>query len=80
MTHVGVRVALVTGANRGLGFETSRELLAKGLRVVLTGRDDRALQRAVGELGADAARVVTVHMDVDGVASITRAHQSSTNN
>ena len=47
MTPAGVRVALVTGANRGLGFETSRQLLAKGLRVVLAGRDDRALERAV---------------------------------
>ncbi|MGH9200674.1 MAG: SDR family NAD(P)-dependent oxidoreductase, partial [Vicinamibacterales bacterium] len=36
------RVALVTGANRGLGFETSRQLLARGLTVVLAGRDPRA--------------------------------------
>jgi NAD(P)-dependent dehydrogenase (short-subunit alcohol dehydrogenase family) len=75
MTPADVRVALVTGANRGLGFETSRQLLAKGLRVVLAGRDDRALERAVGELGADAARAMTVRMDVTDVASITRAHR-----
>jgi len=75
MASAGVRVALVTGANRGLGLETSRQLLAKGLRVVLAGRDDRALERAAGELGADAERAMTVRMDVTDVGSITRAHR-----
>src|SRR4029078_12794014 len=75
MTLVGGRVALVTGANRGLGFETSRQLLAKGLRVVLAGRDDRALERAVGELKADPERAMTVRMDVTDVASIMRAQR-----
>lgn len=67
------RVALVTGANRGLGFETSRQLLAKGLRVVLAGRDERALERAVDKLGSDAERAMTVRLDVTDVASVTRA-------
>jgi NAD(P)-dependent dehydrogenase (short-subunit alcohol dehydrogenase family) len=45
------RVALITGANRGLGFETSRQLLAKGLTVVWLdenynfGNNSRALYR-----------------------------------
>ena len=43
MRNAEARVALVTGANRGLGFETSRQLLAKGLTVVLAGRDEAAL-------------------------------------
>ena len=76
MTPVSGRVALVTGANRGLGLETSRQLLAKGLRVVLAGRNERALERAVGELGAGAERAMTVRMDVTDVASITRAHRA----
>ena len=58
MTPAGVRVALVTGANRGLGFETSRQLLAKGLRVALAGRDDQALARAVDELGGASEGVL----------------------
>ena len=45
-------MALVTGANRGLGLETSRQLLAQGLKVVLSGRDEDALDRAAATLGS----------------------------
>jgi NAD(P)-dependent dehydrogenase (short-subunit alcohol dehydrogenase family) len=57
------RAALVTGANRGLGLETSRQLLDRSLRVVMTGRDERALQRATGTLGA-GDRALALRMDV----------------
>ena len=40
------RVAVVTGANRGIGLETCRQLLGGGLLVVMTGRDATALERA----------------------------------
>jgi NAD(P)-dependent dehydrogenase (short-subunit alcohol dehydrogenase family) len=70
------RVALVTGANRGLGLETSRQLLAKGLKVALAGRDDDALERAVKSLGQDDGRAMTVRLDVTDAASITRARQA----
>jgi NAD(P)-dependent dehydrogenase (short-subunit alcohol dehydrogenase family) len=75
MTPGGVRVALVTGANRGLGFETSRQLLAQGLRVVLAGRDEQGLERAADELDAGAERAMAVCLDVTDVTSITRAHR-----
>jgi len=46
------RVAVVTGGNRGIGLEVSRQLAAKGLKVVLTARDgDRAKQAAAGLQG-----------------------------
>jgi NAD(P)-dependent dehydrogenase (short-subunit alcohol dehydrogenase family) len=70
------RVALVTGANRGLGLETTRQLLAQGMTVVMAGRDESALQgarTALGERGRERAHVVP--MDVTDVDSITAAHR-----
>jgi len=44
------RIALITGANRGLGLETSRQLLRRGYHVVLTGRRPRQIAAAVKSL------------------------------
>jgi NAD(P)-dependent dehydrogenase (short-subunit alcohol dehydrogenase family) len=70
------RVALVTGANRGIGLEACRQLLALGLRVVMTGRDARALTNALDGLdsGADA---IAVPMDVTDPKSIRTALETA---
>ena len=66
----------MTGANRGLGFETARQLLAKGLSVVLAGRDAAALERAHRSLADhDQRRAATVQMDVRSVESIIAAQR-----
>jgi NAD(P)-dependent dehydrogenase (short-subunit alcohol dehydrogenase family) len=71
------RVALVTGANRGLGLETSRQLLAKGMTVVMAGRDEATLARARAGLGKDEqSRAVIVRMDVTDSRSIVDAHHT----
>jgi NAD(P)-dependent dehydrogenase (short-subunit alcohol dehydrogenase family) len=71
------RVALVSGANRGLGLETTRQLLGKGLTVVMAGRDIAALERARRTLGQDEqARAVAVPMDVTDSDSIVAAHRT----
>jgi NAD(P)-dependent dehydrogenase (short-subunit alcohol dehydrogenase family) len=49
------RVALLTGASRGIGFAIAERLVAEGASVVVTGRDAEQLSSAVERLGADRA-------------------------
>ncbi|MEU1054107.1 SDR family oxidoreductase [Streptomyces sp. NPDC005876] len=52
------KVALVTGASRGIGYGVAEALVARGDRVCITGRNEEALNEAVERLGAD--RVIGV--------------------
>jgi NAD(P)-dependent dehydrogenase (short-subunit alcohol dehydrogenase family) len=72
------RIALVTGANRGIGLETCRQLLAQGLRVAMTGRDQHAVERALEGLHASRDSVIAVRMDVTDATSIKAAHNTIT--
>ncbi|MFJ9818956.1 SDR family oxidoreductase [Streptomyces sp. NPDC101151] len=47
------RVALVTGASRGIGYGVAEALIARGDRVCITGRNEEALKEAVEQLGAE---------------------------
>ena len=70
------RIALVTGANRGLGLEIARQLLAQGLRVVLTGRVEAATNRALEALGAASKDALAVRLDVTDPPSIAAARRT----
>jgi NAD(P)-dependent dehydrogenase (short-subunit alcohol dehydrogenase family) len=76
MAATSTRVALVTGANRGLGLETCRALLRLGLRVVMTGRDEEAIQRARSGIGDTSPNLFAVQMDVTDAGSIHSAHRT----
>ncbi|MEU6461088.1 MULTISPECIES: SDR family oxidoreductase [unclassified Streptomyces] len=52
------KVALVTGASRGIGYGVAEALVARGDRVCITGRNEDALKEAVVKLGAE--RVIGV--------------------
>ena len=64
------RIALVTGGNRGIGFETCRQLGRKGLRVILTSRKLEAGERAAGDLRKEGLEVHYRQLDVTDVDSI----------
>ncbi|WP_338776279.1 SDR family oxidoreductase [Streptomyces sp. DG1A-41] len=52
------KVALITGASRGIGYGVAEALVARGDRVCITGRNEDALKEAVEQLGSD--RVIYV--------------------
>ncbi|WP_433855402.1 SDR family NAD(P)-dependent oxidoreductase [Streptomyces kronopolitis] len=61
---------LITGANKGLGFETARRLLAAGHTVYVGSRDVARGRRAAGRLGA---RARFVQLDITDDASVAAA-------
>jgi len=74
------RVALVTGANRGIGFETCRQLARQGFTVLLTARDEEKAREAAGRLKAEDLLATPLWLDVTdptGVAIVARQVESS---
>ncbi|AZS71148.1 oxidoreductase [Streptomyces lydicus] len=59
------RTYLVTGATRGLGFATARELVADGAHVVITGRTEESAAAAAASLGERALGVAADNADAD---------------
>lgn len=65
--------ALITGATRGLGRETARQLAARGWTVHLGARDVRRGNEVAAELSAVGGEVRVVELDVTSDASVTEA-------
>jgi gluconate 5-dehydrogenase len=66
------RVALVTGAHRGLGFAIARGLAAAGARVVINGRDADALCGAIAKLASENLGVESALFDVTDASAIQK--------
>ncbi len=66
-------IALVTGGNRGLGFETARQLRGQGWEVVLTARSLPRAEAAAAQLGALPAKLdVRSAEDAEALAELVR--------
>lgn len=66
-------IALVTGANRGLGFATAEALARTGASVIITGRDSASAQTAADQLAGQGLAVEALAMDVTSPADVRAA-------
>ena len=69
-----MKTALVTGANRGVGFEIAKELAEKGFYVFLSARDSDKGKKAVEDLRKKRFYVEFLEMDVSDKKSIELAY------
>ena len=67
------RIALVTGANKGVGLATARQLAERGLTVLLGSRDPDRGAAAVADLGRQGVDVRPLNIDIADDASVRAA-------
>lgn len=72
------KVALVTGASRGIGYGVAEALVARGDRVVITGRTEDSLKEAVEQLGSERAIYVAgkAHDEAHQAVAVERAMEA----
>jgi 3-oxoacyl-[acyl-carrier protein] reductase len=74
MTDLKDRVALVTGATRGIGYAVAAELAAHGAAVIVAGRDERRIAACAEQIAAQSGAPVTcATVDVSDFESVAPA-------
>ncbi len=68
------KVAFITGANRGIGFETARELGAKGIQVVIGSRDAEKGKAAAEKLRQISINADSIEFDVGDVSQYQQVY------
>src|SRR6266853_5808343 len=68
--HLEGKVALITGASRGIGAATARLFAQEGATVVLASRSEEEMARIVEEIRANGGEVMAVKTDVAEAASV----------
>ncbi len=67
------KIALITGANKGIGFEIARQLGAQGIVILAGVRDQARGEAAVQKLRAEAIDAAAIHLDVTDQTTIDAA-------
>lgn len=69
------KVALVTGANKGIGYETARQLAQEGVTIIAAARNEQRGKAAAEELKQQGFDVEFLKLDVDNDADIDAAYE-----
>ncbi len=77
MRNISKRIALVTGANKGIGFEVARQLAASGCVVLLGARNPEGGKKAANKLTAEGLETRFVEIDVTNFATIDAVAKST---
>ena len=70
------RIALVTGANKGIGLEIARQLAEAGVFVLIGARDAARAGAAVADLASQGLKAEAVHIDLNDHQSIADAAET----
>ena len=73
MDNTTKRIVLITGANRGIGFETAQQLARRGFHVVIAARDQARGRQAAGAIQAANGLATFLPLDVSSSDSIQSA-------
>ena len=64
------RVALVTGANRGIGLEVARQLAGRGYTIILGSRDPQKGEKVAARLAEEGLSILPRQLDVSDDESV----------
>ena len=74
-----MKTALVTGANKGIGYEVARQLAAKGFHVFVGARNAKAGRKAAEEIAKKGGKATFLEIDVTENDSVTKAAREFSN-
>src|SRR5258708_11533784 len=68
-----MKTVLITGANKGIGYEVARHLAGKGFHVFIGARNQDAGRQAADKIAKGGGKATFLEIDVSGNASVTAA-------
>lgn len=73
------KTILITGSNKGIGFETARQLGIKGHKIIISGRDENRVTIALNQLLSEKIDAQMLLMDISDLESIQNAFEDLKN-
>ncbi|WP_143875179.1 SDR family NAD(P)-dependent oxidoreductase, partial [Oenococcus oeni] len=67
------KIVLITGANKGIGFETAKQIGKNGWTLLISTRNEERGKNAVHQLQQDGITAEWLQIDLNDIASIHKA-------